>query len=246
VDERYGQRYRELYQRHWWWRAREQFLLDELRRLRPAAGWPRILDVGCGDGLFFDALAEFGMVQGVESDATLVSRDNPHRGQIHIGPFDSSFQPGRSFDLILMLDVLEHLADPTAALRHAIGLLARGGTILITVPAFPALWTRHDDLNHHVTRYTAGSMAELAARAGMRVRDSRYFFHWLAPVKLAVRAAEALRRGGDALPEIPAAPVNAAAYLLSRLERKIVGRLPVPFGSSLLTIGTAAAEGSPS
>src|SRR2546426_4518668 len=52
--------------RHWWWRARERLILDVLRRLRPGAGWSAILDVGCGDGLFFERLAEFGPVEGVE------------------------------------------------------------------------------------------------------------------------------------------------------------------------------------
>src|SRR5436190_189838 len=78
VDATYAQEYRELYERHWWWRARERFILDELARLRPAAGWGAILDVGCGDALFFDALSRFGDVEGVEPDASLVTPNGPH------------------------------------------------------------------------------------------------------------------------------------------------------------------------
>ena len=60
MDPTYGANYEELYRRHWWWRAREAAILHELARLKPAGGWRRILDVGCGNGLFFDRLSELG------------------------------------------------------------------------------------------------------------------------------------------------------------------------------------------
>ena len=82
MDPEYGALYRELYERHWWWRAREAVILDELSRLRPAGDWGRILDVGCGDGLFFPRLSELGEVVGVEPEAALLS-DRPREGEIH-------------------------------------------------------------------------------------------------------------------------------------------------------------------
>jgi 2-polyprenyl-3-methyl-5-hydroxy-6-metoxy-1,4-benzoquinol methylase len=106
VDPKYGERYRELYQKHWWWRARTELIVDTLHRLQPAPGWKNILDVGCGDGLFFDRLSEFGEVEGVEPVTELVSPDNPYRRRIHVCPFDENFQPGKQYSLILMLDVL--------------------------------------------------------------------------------------------------------------------------------------------
>ena len=102
---------------------------------------------------------------------------------------------------------------------------------------FRALWTRHDDLNHHYTRYDTTSIAALANEAGMRIDESRYFFHWTAAAKIATRLKEALIRGEPASPSVPPAPINRALYLLSRLEQRLVGALPVPFGSSLLVVG---------
>jgi SAM-dependent methyltransferase len=240
LDSDYGARYRELFERHWWWRAREQVILDVLRKHRPAMGWRAVLDVGCGDGLFFDTLASLDgvtLVEGVEPAAALVSPAGPHRARIHVLPFDASFEPARRYSLVLMLDVLEHLADPTAALRHALSLLEPDGVFVATVPAFMSLWTRHDELNHHHTRYSKRSFRALGRVAGLRIDEARYFFHWTALAKLGARLKEALVPGAPAPPTVPVAPINRALYLLSRAEEGVLGSVPVPFGSSLLIVG---------
>lgn len=237
MDPEYARRYRELYDEHWWWRARERLVLETLRRHRPAAGWRRILDVGCGDGLLFDRLREFGEVDGVEADASLVSPRGRHRARIHVQPFDATFQPRKRYSLVLMLDVIEHLRDPMGALRHVAELLERDGILVATVPAFPILWTTHDDLNHHLTRYTRQSFGALAEQAGLRVDAARYFFHWLFPAKLVVRLLEALTRSPPAPPRVPAPGLNRSLYLLSRLEQRLLTPLPMPFGASLLVVG---------
>lgn len=237
MDPEYARRYRDLYYRHWWWRAREQVIIATLRRRRPPAGWRHILDVGCGGGVFFARLAEFGDVEGVEPDAALVD-DAPHvRSRIYVGPFDQQYRPPHLFDLILMLDVLEHLDDPTAALRHALSLLAEGGTVLVTVPAFELLWTSHDDFNQHRTRYTKRTMRALARAAGLRIERMRYFFHWTFPAKVAQRIVQAAARAPATPAAVPPRPVNGMLYALSRLEHFALGRLDLPFGSSLMAVG---------
>jgi 2-polyprenyl-3-methyl-5-hydroxy-6-metoxy-1,4-benzoquinol methylase len=240
MDAGYGAQYRDLFERHWWWRARERVILDALRAHRPPGGWRAVLDVGCGDGLFFDALARLDgvtLVEGVEPAAALVSNDGPHRARIHVRPFDASFDEGRRYSLVVMLDVLEHLPDPAAALTHALSLLEPNGVFLATVPAFMALWTRHDELNQHYTRYTRRSFGALATAAGLRVDEARYFFRWTAAAKLATRVKERVMPGAPATPTVPPTAVNGALYALSRLEQKVIGRVPLPFGSSLLVVG---------
>jgi len=242
MEQAYARQYAELYRRHWWWRAREHLIVDVLTHLRPAVRWGTILDVGCGDGLFFDRATQFGEVEGVEPDASLVSPEGPYRARIHIGPFDESFQPRKRYSLVLMLDVLEHLADPAAALRHAASLLAPDGILLVTVPAFNLVWTNHDELNRHLTRYTRATLRRLADAVGLRVTHMWYFFHSLFLAKLAVRLWEAVLPRSPAPPGLPPRWINGALYALARGEQRLLGRLSLPFGSSLMLIarpGTA-------
>ena len=209
----------QLFCEHWWWRAREEFLLNEIRRLE-LPNQPQVLDIGCNDGLFFDRLAEFGgSFEGLESDASLVSSATCGRYKIHIGTFDESYQPSKQFDFVLMLDVIEHLPDPQAALTQAVRLLNTTGRIIVTVPAFNCLWTTHDDMNHHYTRYTRRTFRQLATAASMRINQSSYFFHWLAPLKFAVRFKESLIRTSPTPPGIPDQSINQGMLGISRLEQ---------------------------
>jgi 2-polyprenyl-3-methyl-5-hydroxy-6-metoxy-1,4-benzoquinol methylase len=240
MEPEYAQRYRELYARHWWWRAREHLLLETLRRERPVRGWGSILDVGCGDGLLFDRLEELGDVEGIEADPSIVSPEGKHRARIHVQPFDSSFQPLKRYSLILMLDVVEHLPDPLGALRLALQLLETDGVLVVTVPAFPVLWTTHDVLNHHFIRYTKRSFATVARSAGLRLDAARYFFHWIFPAKLVQRVSEAITHPLPAAPRLPPRWLNTMLYGLSRLEQRLPGSSALPFGSSLLVVGRRA------
>jgi 2-polyprenyl-3-methyl-5-hydroxy-6-metoxy-1,4-benzoquinol methylase len=237
VDPKYGEAYRGLFEKHWWWRSRNELIVDKLRQLRPASGWERILDIGCGDGLFFDRLAEFGEVEGVEPVAELVSAHNPHRSRIYICPFDDNFRPGKQYSLILMLDVLEHLENPAAALRHVLDLLSRGGTFVATVPAFMSLWTNHDVLNHHFIRYTKATFRALAQQAGLQIREQRYLYHWMFPAKLSVGFLERMLPSDPVPAKVPSNWLNTTLYWLSRVEQRTISHLPVPFGSSLMVVG---------
>lgn len=238
----YASVYRDLYQRHWWWRAREALLLREIARHAPPGGWRTIVDVGCGDGLFFDQLRPFGEPSGVEVDASLVPADSPHRSRIHLGRFDETFRPSAPVGLLLMLDVLEHLQDPVKALRHAGDLLAPRGSLLITVPAFPGLWTGHDDLNQHVVRYTRPTLRRGLREAGLILGSSRYLFHWLFPAKLGVRALEALSISRPAPAAVPPRVINRMLYYVCRLEERGLSWAHLPFGTSLLTWCLKGAE----
>ncbi len=258
MDAGYGARYAELYRRHWWWRAREEYLTRIIERHLPppvggghahphareapdAAGAPPasvgdVLDFGCGDGLFFDVLRRFGTPHGIEPDGALLDPHGPWRARISSDPLvPDATQAGR-FRLIVALDVLEHIADPRPVVHELAARLAPGGLFVATVPAFQSLWTTHDDLNHHVKRYRVPELEALVRAPGLRIVESRYFFVWLALAKWVVVRRERLSRPAPRPPAVPPAPFNLGALWLSRLEQRLVGRSHPPFGSSALVV----------
>ena len=246
----YARRYRELYDRHWWWRSREAFVLGWVDRLHARAGpepWS-ILDVGCGDGLLFDKLGRFGRVEGLEPDASVVN-DPRRRGSIRVGALGDGSKPltGSAFDLVLMLDVLEHVGDDLGALREVRDAVRPGGVLLLTVPALGWLWSRHDEVNAHARRYDRWSLRDRLDGAGFAVEAVRYFFAWtVGPLVVRRWLSPA---GGDrgrvlrtaAGVAIPPAPVNRLLTAASRAEHEVGRVVPWPVGSSLLAV--ARAEG---
>jgi hypothetical protein len=101
-----------------------------------------------------------------------------------------SSQPEGEFDVVLMLDVAEHVADDEAFLRQVVEHnLAPEGLLLLAVPAWPALWTSHDVRLGHVRRYTPKSGRELCSGAGLRIVESGGLFPTLVPI----RAGQMLR-----------------------------------------------------
>jgi SAM-dependent methyltransferase len=234
MEAAYTAAYADLHRRHWWWRVRERILLDRIRELRgDRARSARILDIGCGAGLLFDALEQFGHVEGIESDRIAVEQSGRWRSRIHLGTLDT-FTADSAFDLILALDVVEHVRTPETMLRQAARLLAPDGRMLITTPAFQWLWTSHDTLNHHFKRYTAAEMRRVGRNAGLEPIETRYLFQSLIVAKLLVRAREALRPSLDSVPRIPTPMLNRALERWFRAENAVAGWLP--FGSSVMAI----------
>jgi len=192
------------------------------------------LDVGCGDGLFFPDLIQFGEVSGIEADDRIVDPNGTFSDQIHVGLFDDSFQTDQQFDWIVMLDVLEHIPDAITALKKAAQLLKPTGRMLLTVPAFNLLWTKHDDYNHHVTRYTKSLMTKQATEAGFQIDNQHYLFHWTFPAKLLVRLKERFSKQEPGPATLPATVPNKMLKMLCRFEQAIFTPLRPPFGSSLV------------
>jgi SAM-dependent methyltransferase len=227
-------RYAQLYRRHWWWRARESILVALIEEL-PLRRDAEILDVGCGDGLFFPRLRDFGNVRGIEVDESLLTPDGPFRRRIFTSPLgDVSYSDWR-FDLITALDVIEHLEDDAAAIAHMTSMLVPDGWLVITVPAFMALWDRHDEINHHHRRYTRSSLHEILEPHG-RIRKIRYLFPGLFVPKLVAKLVGRLRGGGLRQDRLPPSLVNEVLARYLRLEDRVVGPLRLPFGTSVLAL----------
>lgn len=230
----YGQVYDQLYRQHWWWRAREWMLLKMIRRL-PLGRQPRILDVGCGNGVFFGPLQEFGYVEGIEVDRSLILEDCPHHDRIHTQTLDVFKRQTQPFDLALALDVAEHIEDDRAFIADLFEVLKPGGHAIITVPAFMCLWDEHDRINMHYRRYRKAELAALVRPHG-QLLDLRYLFASLFPLKWLI--AQAGRRLDASVDQtrLPGPLVNRMMQRWLQLEYLALGRLPVPFGTSIVAV----------
>ncbi|MGB0747420.1 MAG: class I SAM-dependent methyltransferase [Magnetospiraceae bacterium] len=169
---------------HWYYRSKGAALLDFL----PADPVDSVLDVGAGSGVFSKRLLEAGRAdQAICVDpAYPEEREETHHG--HALLFRHQAPPG-DHRLILMMDVLEHVADDLALLHAYANALPPGGRVLITVPAFQFLWSGHDEFLEHYRRYTLAQVENLVSRAGLRVVKGRYLFGALFPLIAALRLA---------------------------------------------------------
>jgi hypothetical protein len=117
------------------------------------------------------------------------------------------------------------------------GLLARNGSIVVTVPAYPWLWSAHDEFLHHYRRYTRKSMIECAQGAGLRVERLTYFNTALFPLAAAARWSDRLLRRSSATGHaVPAEPLNTALYCIFKSEARWLAHAGLPFGVSLLAV----------
>ncbi len=228
----------EVDQRHWWYRARRDILSDLIARKIVLPGDARILEVGCGTGHNLDMLKRFGRVDAIEVDAAAREIASKRLGHAVIdSPLpDLPGVPDRTYDLIAILNVIEHIEQDVAGLASLARKLRPGGRILITVPAFPWMWSAHDVVNHHKRRYTRRTLKALVAQAGLRLELMSWFNSLLFPLAATARVAGRLTGREDSDDKLPPRPINSLFEWVFGLERYAIGRLPFPPGVSLVAI----------
>lgn len=226
---------------HWWYRARRNILADLIQRRIALPAQPRILEIGCGTGHNVLMLKQFGEVDAIEIDEAARRLASERLGK----PVGSAPLPqltgveDGAYDLIAILDVLEHVEADEEALVSMARKLKRGGRILITVPAHPWMWSAHDVVNHHQRRYTKESLADVISRAGLKANMLSYFNSLLFPLAAAARLMGRLTGKEDSDDKLPPRPVNSLFEALFNLERHALGRVPFPPGVSLVAIVSA-------
>jgi SAM-dependent methyltransferase len=227
--------------RHWWFRGRRRVLNQVVSRLGLPVS-PRILDAGCGSGRNMVELTRYGEVTGIElSEVPLAAARERGVGEVVAGSVIEMPFPEDSFDLAVCMDVIEHLEDDRRALRELRRVVAPGGTLLVTVPAYQWLWSSHDTVHHHYRRYRRKTLLRAARETGWCSQRSTYFNSLLLPVAVVVRALERVRsRPGESSPDlwVPPAPVNRLLQQPMNLEAAVIGRggRSIPAGLSLLAL----------
>jgi SAM-dependent methyltransferase len=225
-------------QDHWWFVARRRILAALIaREVRPPAA-ARILEIGCGTGHNLAMLGQFGHVEASELEpaARALAAKRLGRSVASAALPDLSMYPEASFDLVALLDVLEHVADDAAALAAIRERLKPGGKLLVTVPANRWMWSAHDAEHHHHRRYSKGELKRALRSAGFEIALLSHFNSLLFPPIAAARLVGKLTGRESADDGIPAPPVNRLLQSVFGLEAGLIGRVPLPFGVSLVAI----------
>jgi len=232
------ERMAELDEQHWWFVARRRILASVIRRVVRPPKNARVLEVGCGTGHNLGMLGEFGKVDACELDAVArgLASDRLGRPVLEARLPDLSMFDDGSYDVVALLDVLEHVPDDRGSLEAIQRLLKPGGALVLTVPANPWMWSAHDAAHHHFRRYTRRQLAELFREADFRVQLLSYFNTLLFPLVAGARIIGKLLGRDSADDAMPGIAVNTTLNAVFGLEAGLVGRLPMPFGVSLIAV----------
>jgi len=234
---------RDLEARHWWFLGR-RFLLRFLRRVLVQSD-DLILDVGCGTGLGASELGTNSQVIGldVSIDAFRVCDWNrlgmPCVGSAERMPFKND-----SFQLVVALDVLEHLERVDTALKEIYRVCKPGGFLLVLVPAYGWLWSSHDEVLGHKRRYTASSLASALRSAGFQIVRLSYVVTFVFPLAALVRLIRRLARRTAQTSDMAPVPggLNLLLSLIMRVEVFFLRWVNMPFGLSALAIAKRPEE----
>ncbi len=233
--------YGEMYENediHWWFVSRRAIIRKMIDRYIDGGDTLKILEAGCGSGGNLSMLDSYGELYAMEMDDNARRMANS-RNVCHVKkgslPHDIPFN--YEFDLICMLDVLEHIDEDAAALEAIQKQLKPGGKLIITVPAYQFLWSGHDSALQHKRRYVKNRLTSLVSRSGLAVGYATYFNTILFPAVFLVRMLNNIKGkndGSDVYP--PSAPVNHILKTIFSIERTILPKIVFPFGVSILLI----------
>jgi len=230
-------------ERHWWFRARRRIVaavLDQEFHRRDL----RIADVGCGTGGMARILSRFGAVTGVD-EAPEAAAFCARRGLSVMTMADWQAK-GEAYDLVSAFDVVEHTDHDVDFLRGLRGRLAPGGKLVMTVPAYQAMWSVFDDLNHHRRRYTRRRLRRSLEEAGFRVTRITHFNVFLLAPIVAFRLWARTPWGHPGEPDealrkwFRVGPMNDPLEAVFASERHWLRRGSFPLGCSILAVARPA------
>jgi 2-polyprenyl-3-methyl-5-hydroxy-6-metoxy-1,4-benzoquinol methylase len=169
---------------HWYYRSKAAALRHLVADVNPQ----RLLDVGAGSGFFSrHLLAETAAQSALCVDIGYASdRDDRVGTKPVLYRRDCTMT---DCDLVLMMDVLEHVDDDRGLVHHYAAKVPAGAHFLVTVPAFRFLWSGHDVFLEHKRRYRLGEIENAMRDAGLQIAKGAYYFGLVFPLAAAVRLA---------------------------------------------------------
>jgi SAM-dependent methyltransferase len=165
---------------HWWLRGRRAVYLGLLEHSLAGRRPARALDLGCGPGGFLPGLERLcGAVIAADSDFESLRSVDARRRVLTVA--ESLPFAAESLDLVCAFDVIEHV-DDLCALREIQRVLMPGGTLALSVPAYPWLYSNNDRVVMHRRRYTRKSLAAALEQSGFELVRNTHSNVLLAPL----------------------------------------------------------------
>ncbi len=230
----------ELEENYWWHVAKRQLVTEIMTNEFPAPGL--VIEGGIGSArnllefsqLGYDVIGFDLMEDAVEHGRARGLNNTYVHNLSQPWPVESS-----SAKAVLLLDVMEHMEDPVLLLKNAAETLSDDGGIIITVPAYPMLYSDWDRKLGHFRRYTKSEFRKHVELAGLKVKWLTYWNSFTLPAAIAVRGRDKiLNRTDDAPPSFTRVSrfTNACLKSCAHIERKFIHFTGVPFGLSLVGV----------
>ncbi len=217
----------------WWYVGRQRVVGVLLNRfLSEKKGDQQLLDVGAGFGSMFQALTSFGFVDAFEPEERLheVLQQRGYRSLFLT--WKDVFRSNETYDVVGAFDVVEHSKDEDYILSNMYQVLRPGGKVIISVPAYQWLWSKHDEINNHYRRYTKKMLSNSLKRVGFTVEYVGYWNTFLFPLALVARLLN--RSGGAAFTN--RGFINSLFVAVVSLEAHLMRFVSLPFGLSVFVV----------
>lgn len=242
MDKAYFKEYYINERKHWWFLARQKILESQVKLVSQQREKLKILNVGIATGATTEMLSNYGEVTSIEfdEDCCRFVREELNIDVIHGSVLDIPFDEN-SFDLVCAFDVIEHVEDDKLAVKEMQRVCNAGGHVFVTVPAFMALWSDHDLINHHFRRYAKKQLVGLF-KPNEHIVYATYFNFFLFPLVYILRQLSKLTKKEEASPKSdfdkfkPGLLNNMLQAIFSMERPWLKNRIKLPFGVSIMLI----------
>lgn len=214
--------HRSIEMKHWWFLARRTIIREILHEISPPNQGNTVIDYGCGTGGNAVEFADEYNVTAIDSsvDAIHIAKTiYPNKKQIFHHSSEETIceeiqKKLASANIVLLLDVLEHMPEDIKAVSTILNLVSSGCYILITVPADMSLWSPHDESFGHYRRYTLESLQSTWQDFDVNELFISYFNSRLYPL---IKIIRTLNRFFDSTSGLAGTDVKMPNHIINKL-----------------------------